>query len=203
MIKNVIFDLGRVMIRYEPEEYLTALGFDKDKTKYIMDHVFNTKMWVEMDRGTYSFAQAIDIFSKQEPALAGEIAEILHCDKFFPIFTIMQESLDFYTEVKSSGYKIYILSNYSAEGFAYVRDRNDFFNMADGIVVSAHINMVKPDDEIFLYIRDKYALIPSETIFIDDSKANIDAAEALGFRTILFTDIKDCRSSFDKITAEK
>lgn len=201
MIKNVIFDLGRVMLRYEPLEYLHELGYNEEKIRDLMESVFDSTIWVEIDRGTYGFTQAIDMFCEKAPELANDVRDILQPDIFFPRLTIMQDSLDFYWELKNAGYSIYILSNFSAEGIMHVRARYDFFQAADGIVISSDVRMVKPEFDIFYHIRDTYGLNPAETVFIDDSKANIDTAREIGFQTILFTDMARCRTDFDKLSS--
>lgn len=198
MIKNVIFDLGRVLIEYEPYEYVKSLGYEDAKAAGLMRAIFNSPVWTELDRGTVRFAEAIDKMCENAPALAGDIRNVMGENKF-DFFTVKEKSRQFFIELKNAGYSLYFLSNYPEEGFAYAKEKFDFLSMADGMVISAHVKMIKPDREIYEHILTKYALEPEETVFIDDLPVNVKAAEAVGIRTILFTDVDSCRAQFEQL----
>lgn len=198
MIKNVVFDLGRVLIRYQPKDYLKSLGYDDEKIKEIHELIFGNKIWIELDRGTYTFAQAKEAFQAMNPQLAHDVDVVLQ-DGWFDIMEALPDSVAFLTQLKKDGYKIYFLSNFSGEGFAYVEKKYDFFKLGDGKVISAHIHMVKPESGIYQYLLDEYSLVPEETVFIDDLEVNIAAAEAFGIQTILFTDLDEVKEKFAEI----
>ena len=198
MIKNIVFDLGRVIYTYQPREYLLNLGYDETQADKLMKCIFNNPLWLDIDRGLYSVREGMEKMCADFPAQADDIRRVLDDSWMDRMFDLMPESLDFFYEVKKRGYKIYILSNFGADSFAHIRERDAFFfNEADGIVVSAYEKYIKPEPEIYYCLLNRYALIPEETLFIDDNYDNITAAKALGIHGIVFTDITDCRILFN------
>ena len=203
MIKNVIFDLGRVIYNYWPREYLKDLGYDEQQADRLMECIFDNSLWLEMDRGLYTLKEGAAVLCKSFPEHAKDIRRIMATGMMNTIVTIMPQSLEFFLEVKRRGYKTYVLSNFSKDGFADVRKRDAFFfNEVDGVVVSAHEKLIKPDPAIYHRLLNRYVLVPEECIFIDDVEINIRAAAALGIHGIVFTNIEDCKRKFDVITGE-
>ena len=196
MIKNVIFDLGRVMYTYWPRLDLEERGFSKEDTDIIMEHLFDNPLWLEFDRGTYTVAEGIEKACEMFPKHADIIRSAIDEDWIYRIVQVMPESLEFYDEVLNSAKNIYILTNFAEDTFAKVRERDSFFNDAKGIVVSAHEKLIKPDPAIYDVILSRYGLKAEETLFIDDSVANIESAREVGLHGIVFTDIKDCREQW-------
>ncbi|MCL1863540.1 MAG: HAD family phosphatase [Defluviitaleaceae bacterium] len=199
MIKNVIFDLGRVMYTYWPRADLEARGFGKEKIEIIMECLFDNPLWLEFDRGTYTVADGVEKACEMFPQYADDIRSAIDSEWLYRVVQIMPESLAFYNELVNDGKNIYILTNFGEDTFARIRERDSFFDDAKGIVVSAHEKLIKPDPAIYHVILSRYGLIPEETLFIDDSVANIDAARALGIHGIVFTDINDCRAQWEKL----
>lgn len=148
MIKNVIFDLGNVLINNDPSEYIKALGYSKEKSEALNEAISSDTLWHDKDMGIYERA-------------------------------------------KELGYSIYLLTNYSIDGFAHLESSFDFIREVQGRVVSSHIHLCKPDKRIYELLLDKYDLKASECIFFDDNLANIMAAEELGIQAVLFIDIEE------------
>ena len=99
--------------------------------------------------------------------------------------------------LKAKGVPLYGLSNMSAATFAHLRERYSLWDDFLGIVISAHIGLVKPDPRIFDHLCERYALDPGETLFIDDHLPNIESADRSGFRTIHFIDAERCRQGIE------
>ena len=202
MIKNVIFDLGRVIYNYSPREDLIKLGIFGEKANLFMDRIYDAPIWKELDRGTCTVADGIKKLCKDYPDMAADIKKVFINennnvgDWVERVIYVMPESLDFFYEVKSQGFKIYILTNFPEDAFAFIRARDPFFDDADGIVVSAHEKLIKPDPAIYQCLLDRYDLKPKETLFIDDLPLNTAAAKSLGIRAIQFKDIDDCKRRF-------
>jgi 2-haloacid dehalogenase len=89
-------------------------------------------------------------------------------------------------ELKEAGHPLYGLTNWSHETFPFARERFDFLTLFDGIVVSGEEGMIKPDPKLYQTLLERYDIDPSRAVFIDDNKANVDAAEALGIHGIHF-----------------
>ena len=199
MIKNVIFDLGRVIYNYWPREDLLELGFSEERADLFVSRVFANPIWLEHDRGTYTLPELVDKLSKDYPDMADDLKRVFDGTWVDRVITIMQPNLEFFYEVKRRGFKVYILTNFPGDSFAHCRKRDAFFDDADGIVVSAYEKLVKPDPAIYQCILDRYDLVPEETVFIDDSEKNIEAAKALGIHGIVFSDLEDGKRQFEAL----
>ena len=181
MIKNVVFDLGRVIYRFWPREDLINLGYSDVYADELMDAIFYNPLWLDMDRGLYTLPQAIEKYCKDFLHLEADIRRVLDDTWQDRVETMMPESLEFFYEVKQRGFSTYVLSNWSADGFDYIRERDAFlFDKFDGIVVSGYEGVIKPEPEIYKCLLERYGLVPEESLFIDDSENNIAAAKALG-----------------------
>ena len=199
MIKNVVFDLGRVIYTFWPREDLKNLGFDKKREDLFMSRVFGGNYWVEMDRGTYTINELLPMLTREFPDMADDIKLVFDGKWADRVIQIIPENLEFYYEVKNRGFRVYILSNFPSCQFAHVRARDEFLNDADGIVVSAHEKLIKPDPAIYQCLLGRYNLVPQETIFIDDMPQNIEAAEKLNIKGIVFKDLDDCKMKFEEM----
>ena len=180
MIKNIVFDLGRVIYNYRPREYLLNLGYDETQANKLMKIIFDNPLWLDIDKGLYSIQNGIEKMCADFPAQTEDIRHVLADGWVDKILTVMPASLDFFYEIKNRGYKMYILSNFGADSFAHIRKRDAyFFNETDGIIVSAYEKCIKPEPAIYRCLLNRYSLVPEETLFIDDSTANIIAAKEL------------------------
>ena len=199
MIKNVIFDLGRVIYNYWPRADILELGFSEAQADLIMERVFDNPLWNELDRGTYTLREGAEKFCVENPELEGMIRRVLDEGWVDRVITIMPDSLEFFYDLKRRGFRVYILTNFPEDEFAHVRKRDAFFNDAEGIVVSAHEKLIKPDPAIYQCILSRYNLVPKETVFIDDKEENIVAAKVEGISGIVFTDLVDCKQQFEQL----
>lgn len=198
IIKNVIFDLGKVLINNDPSEYLRKYGYDEEKYQALLDAIWTDSLWGDMDVAKYeSFKDIIEIYVDKhkglEPALRRFFAE-----DWMELYVAYDDTVKFYNEVYEQGYDIYLLTNFSKDGYEYISNKFDFFKKAKGAVVSSHIKIAKPDIRIYQYLLDTYNLNPDECVFIDDSVANIKAASELGIYGIVYTDIENLRKEFNK-----
>lgn len=103
------------------------------------------------------------------------------------MLTPMEDVLDIVKELKSIGYKIYFLSNYQLLAYEHVLKEHSLFNYFDGGVFSFEEKLLKPEPEIYEKLIKTYEIDPYESIFIDDTKENVESASNLGFNAILFT----------------
>ena len=203
MIKNVVFDLGRVMYNYWPREYLNDLGYDEARADRLMECIFDNPLWMEIDRGFYTVPEYADKICADFPAEAEDIRRVLSKDWVDRVLTLMPPSLEFFYDVKRRGYNTYILSNFGEDDFAHIRVRDAFFfEQVDGMVISSHEKVIKPDPAIYFCLLNRYGLVPEETLFIDDNERNIGAARALGIHGIVFTGIDDCKARFELIVSQ-
>ena len=199
-IKNVIFDLGRVLYTFYPKDYMLTLGLSAQEADQILGNPQVAQLWNEYDRGMYTRSSLIDTLVEKFPNHAGLIRQLLSDDFIAQVINPIPASVDFFYQVKAQGYKVYILSNIFADGIAHLIGRDAFLSEADGIIASAHYQCLKPDRAIYQILLDKYHLVPEESVFIDDSLPNIEGAKALGIHGIHFTSLDDCKMQFANIT---
>lgn len=196
-IRNVIFDFGGVLVRWQPQEIITRFYSEESLRGLVKRMVFQHPDWLEMDRGTLSEESAVRRFSaRMERPLEEMVALLQHVKESL---TPVGESVAIVHELERRGVPLYGLSNMSATTFAYLRERYDLWRIFRGIVISGEVNMIKPEARIFEHICKMYTLVPCETVFIDDHLPNVESANRLGFRTILFSEPKQCGDELNVI----
>ena len=201
MIKNVVFDLGRVMVEFDPEAYIASFGFPPERAKALLDIVFG-RDWVLHDRGDYETVWDLcEALVKKHPPYEAEIRAVLNGD-WVKIHYLKRETADYMAQLRGRGFHIYILSNLSLESYEYI-SKYDFFRLIDGGVFSYRERAVKPEDRIYRVLLDRYALEPSETVFLDDNPDNVAAARRFGIRAVLFTDIASAKEQTEALISAR
>ena len=198
MIKNVVFDLGNVLVDFTPNEYLEALGYTGEIKDTLMKIIFNGNEWREYDRGFY--LHNTDLQAKlisDHPEYAKDIQRIIDND-WVKTHILKDDTVEFLKDVKTDGKRVFILSNLSIDSYEFIT-KMDFFKLVDGGVYSYQIMCCKPDKGIYDELINKYHLIPDETVFFDDRYENIEAANKLGIHGIQFLDISQAKADYYKI----
>lgn len=191
MYKNIIFDIGNVLLNFKPEEYLKTKIIESDKILEVYKELFQSKEWLMLDRGTITEEEAKSILINKS-SKNGHLIKLAF-ENWYEMLTPIEDSVKILKELKDADYKVYFLSNYHLLAFENVTKRYNFFNFFDGGVVSYKENQIKPEEEIYKRIIEKYKIKPKKSIFIDDGQSNIDGASKLNFNTILFKSSKDLR----------
>jgi len=184
-IDTIIFDLGGVLIDWNPRYVYRKIFKTEQEVDWFLQNV-TTPEWNENQDAGYPLHKATeDLIAKHpewEPeikAYYGRWLEMLGED--------IHETVEILHELKKTGkYKLYALTNWSAETFPHALERFEFFKTFDGVVVSGQEKMRKPSAEFYKTLMDRYHLDPGKTIFIDDSLRNVKGAEALGITGIHF-----------------
>jgi 2-haloacid dehalogenase len=182
-IENIIFDFGGVLVDWNPR-YLYKERFRNEKEmEHFLMHICTDKWNVEQDRGR-SLSEGTIILQKQFPEFHSEIQ--LYYDKWETMLKgDIPGTVSLLYKLKEK-FKLYGLTNWSAETISIAYKRFSFFKEFDGIVVSGEEKMIKPDKNIFLLLLDRYHLKAERSIFIDDNLQNIKAAEEIGLYAIHF-----------------
>jgi putative hydrolase of the HAD superfamily len=189
-VRNVIFDLGGVVLDWNPVAILQGFYTDEATRAFIKASLFEHSDWLLMDRGVYSESDVIARLQQRTGRAADELARLLEAVR--QSLQPKPDTLALLDRLAQRQVPLYCLSNMPATTFDYVRQRHGFWRVFRGIVISGEINMLKPDREIFEHLLTRYSLNASETIFIDDHEPNIRAAEALGIHTIWFREAAQC-----------
>ena len=190
-MKNVVFDLGRVVFAQDPAKSTTEF-------KQFFSYVSLTPMpqfWTDYDMGVLSFEQVAEelaAYRGVEPEFAREMISIAIGKQ-----ETIRPTEKLIDELKAAGYKLYVLSNMSREFIDFLRKQKVYENF-DGDVVSCEVGIVKPMPEIYDLLLKRFDLDPAETIFIDDRKENVDAAAAKGIATFHF-DRNDYEGSCERL----
>ncbi|HEY4326437.1 MAG TPA: HAD family phosphatase [Mucilaginibacter sp.] len=186
MINTIIFDLGAVLIDWNPHYMYRTIFNDEQEMKNFLADIATSDWNEEQDAGR-SLQEGTEILVQQFPE---------HEENIRAFYTRWEEMLgdafwdtvEIFRELKETNkYKIYALTNWSAETFPIALERYDFLKWFDGIVVSGAEKIRKPTPEFYQVLLDRYLVKPEEALFIDDNYRNILAAEKLGIPSIHFT----------------
>ncbi len=201
MIRNIIFDVGKVLVSYEPEEYMKRLGFSRETRKRINEAMFENPLWDESDQGLRTTEGFLQAFTENAPELSEEI-RLVHTTVGETI-ELLPYALDWITDLKERGYHVYILSNYSENMFEQTEGKLKFLPLVDGAVFSHEIKLLKPDAAIYDYLCSTYGLVPEESVFLDDRPVNIEGAQKRGIHGIVFCDYKQGKNELEKLLCKK
>lgn len=181
-INTIVFDIGNVLVDFRWENYLKDCGYPEDVIIKIGSATVRNQLWKKWDRGDIEVVDMIESCCKQEPKLEKEIR------KFFEdLILLVREfdySSDFIQRLKSSGYQVYLLSNYPKYFFELGKEYLKFFPYVDGCIISYEVNRMKPEPDIYQALIDKYGFNTMEAVFLDDLAENLEAAKPFGFHTI-------------------
>lgn len=185
MIRNIVFDMGNVLIRFDPSLFIEREGIvDPEDRKLILDELFNSVEWAQMDRGILEEKTAEPFILERFPErLHPVVSNLLH---HWAIpgdeFTGMRELV---AELKEAGYGLFLLSNASTAQHRYwpLFPVSRYF---DGKLISCDVKVVKPMREIYQIFTDRFLLDPEECFFVDDSPANVAAAITCGWNGVVF-----------------
>lgn len=184
-VKNLIFDVGNVLLEYRWYQLLIDCGMDKEEAKKARELIFENKLWSEFDLGNLATQEIVDLYCKALP----QYEEVLR--RFFGHLEGMHiPRPDVWERVhalKEKGYRIYLLSNYSKDFFEVHTKGASFMNDIDGKVVSYEIHEMKPDRIIYEHLLSKYDLKPEESVFFDDRPENTETAEEMGIKSYTIT----------------
>ncbi|WP_270854578.1 HAD family hydrolase, partial [Roseburia hominis] len=183
MIKNVIFDVGQVLVAWEPVEAMRALGMDEETVRAVADATVHTSDWDEADRGALSDEELLTGFIRKAPAYEAQIRNFWeHVDRAIYPFPYVGEWM---RTLKDKGYHLYILSNYGAWTYAKTKDQSlGFLKDVDGALFSFEVKQIKPEPEIYHSLLERFHLCAEECVFLDDRQNNVDGAIACGISAI-------------------
>ena len=185
MISNIVFDMGNVLLRFDPEWFLTRDGItDPDDRKLVMNELFRSVEWAMMDSGMLTEASAEPCILARIPDRLKDSVRHLLFHWAYPRETIPGME-DLVRRLKESGYGLYLLSNASVAQHDYwpLYTVSRYF---DGKLISCDVKVVKPSREIYQIFTDRFSLEPDECLFIDDAPANVAGAIACGWQGIVF-----------------
>jgi len=198
MIKNIVLDVGKVLVAWQPKELMEKLGLADETVSVLMEALFATGIWNETDRGVLSDEAFLELAYSKAPEYKQEIQLFWnHVGKAIWQFPYVKKWIG---AMKKAGYQVYILSNYGSWTFEQTKEEAlNFLEYVDGAIFSYQVKMIKPDAGIFQALFDKYGLRAEECVFLDDLAANIEGARAVGMYGIVFTGLEEALAELEKL----
>jgi 2-haloacid dehalogenase len=193
MINTIIFDLGAVLIDWNPGYLYRKIFKNESEMHHFLENIC-TPAWNEEQDGGRSLQEATNFLISHYPEHEANIRAFY--DRWDEMLGgPIAGTVEIFKALKESGrYKIYALTNWSAETWPIALERYDFLNWFDGVVVSGTEKDRKPFPSFYHTLLNRYGVKPEEALFIDDNLRNIHAAEALGIRSIHFTNPEQLRA---------
>lgn len=183
-LKNIVFDFGGVLIDWDPVYLYRQVFETEEEMHYFLSHICRHEWNIRQDAGR-PLDEATRLLQEQHPEYAEEIGYYYGRWEEMLGGTIA-ENVRLIKPLKER-YKVYGLTNWSAETIPVAMKRYDFFCDLDGMVVSGEEKIVKPDPALYHILLDRYGIQAEESLFIDDNAANIETARQLGFLTLHLT----------------
>ena len=197
MIKNVIFDVGLVLVEFNWQDYLDSFGFDEEKRERIARATFQSPVWDERDRGLYDEENYVRQCQELAPEYAKDIAAVM---RDTPKTLRRMPYAETWTKyLKSQGYQLYVLSNYSRYMLDRTKKEMPFLKYMDGTVFSCDVKQLKPEADIYQTLLDKFGLKAEESVFIDDRPVNCEGAQEAGIHTICFKSFKQAAAELEAL----
>ena len=200
MIKNIIFDIGGVLVSFEPDRVFREMGLPEEEVQILYQHTAKSPYWKELDRGVLPKEEVFQTMVNTMPQAYRKDAMEFFTKRIPEAVTSFDYSADWLKGLKERGYNIYLLTNYPEWLFeTHWKKGFTFVPYVDGKVVSGKVKLIKPDHAIYETIIKKYSLNPAESVFIDDVKENVQAAKETGLNAIQFTNINDVKNQLEKL----
>lgn len=185
-IRVVAFDLGNVLIEWDRRLLYRSMFATDDALAHFLDEVYTLEANERFDRGL-SLHDFTAELAAAHPAYAREVLALR--DRWIEtIGAVNQDVVAILGELRDRAVPLYALSNWNADTFALIEPKHDFLGWFDGLVISGREGLVKPEPAIFELLADRYNFALDEALFIDDSRANVDGARAVGMDAVVFSD---------------
>ncbi len=196
MIDTIIFDFGGVLVDWNPRYVYRDYFRDDEKMEWFLENICTDSWNMEQDRGR-SLKEATELLVEQFLEWETEI-RMYYGEWETMLKDAIPETVEILLELKKK-YKMYGLTNWSAETFPIAWDRFEFFQVFEGILVSGEEKLIKPDKKIFERMMEKFHLKPENCLFIDDNLKNVEASRAFGIETIHFKNPDDLRKELEEL----
>lgn len=197
MIKNIIFDFGNVLVNYDFDILFRNIYPDEDKRKAFADFINDPGRVQVLDRGMKPFHGIIEDFISERPDLEEEFI-VFEKRKPEVVLGEVPGMRDMLEKLKSGGFGLYGLTNWDTQVHITIAQYG-IFRLLDGRVISSEEHLVKPEREIYLRLLDRFGLAADECVFVDDKPENIEGAEKVGIKGIVFKDAAQFEKELDMI----
>lgn len=195
--RTVVFDIGNVLLRWDPRNLYNTLIEDPAQVEWFLDTVCTSAWNLEFDRGR-SFAEGVTELVARHPEWASHIRAF---DERWQetLAGPIEANVAVLERLTRAGVPVYAITNFSHEKFSETQARFPFLRLFEGVVVSGDVRLVKPDPAIFHLFLERYGLAAEDCAFIDDSAANIETARAVGMQAIHYGPAVDVAAELAKL----
>lgn len=201
-MKNLVFDMGNVLIEWNSEKILQAITDDRKLQNLLRKEVFETGLWVQTDEGVKTREEMIEIVTtKIGEEYRNELTQLSrYWYKYVDVYTKVQDRI---IELSKNGYNIYILSNTAYTFYDLVKEGYlPAASIAKGIVLSCEEKVLKPNEKIYNILLERYNLDPHDTMFFDDLSENIWGAARCGINGFVVENERELLTYLDKLREE-
>jgi epoxide hydrolase-like predicted phosphatase len=188
-IQKVIFDVGQVLVKFNPQNLFIKILKDEEKVDFFLKNICTWEWHIQQDL-IYDTSKAAGPVIKKYPEYK-EAIEAFYGRFLEMIDSVHQENVNLALKLKQKGYPIYLLSNFPGDQFEKYRLQNSFLNEFDDRIISGDVGLAKPDIKIYQLAIKKFNLNPEESLFIDDKIENTKGAEQAGIKTIQLQNPED------------
>lgn len=184
MIKNVVFDMGNVLVRYQPADFIKGYTSHPEEQRLLVNEIFGSVEWLQFDRGAISKDEmAVKICQRLPIEHHGTVSEIL--THWYEGLQPIEEISEIVRQLKEQGYRLYILSN-ASQDYYHFRSIIPTLELFDGEFVSSDWQLLKPEKAIYQSFYSHFQLVPSECYFIDDIPMNVECSRRTGMASDIF-----------------
>lgn len=196
-IKNVVFDIGNVIVRWSPIEIVRLTFSDREDSEQLAKSIFQGDLWMQLNRGEISEPEAKISFQRTFGFSVESTDQLFYYVKQTQL--LLFGSIKLLKKVKAAGYEVYALTDNVHEIVDHLQSHYNFWSLFDGAIVSAEVGCLKPDKVIFNHLLTRYKLQASESVFIDDMPYNVQGAISLGFTAIQFENSSQCERELKQL----
>ncbi len=182
--KNVVFDVGDVLVDFRYRDLMRDLGFDESCVEFLAKNMVETEFWHELDLGLWNHNDAVKKYTEEFPQYREQVLKFW--DNIQDVVREYDYAPGLIQAIKDQGYGVYILSNYPVDTAEMHWPTFKFLPFTDGHIISGYEKITKPDEAIYRLLETRFGIKLEESIFVDDRQVNIDAAAKYGMKAILF-----------------
>ena len=191
-IKNVIFDVGNVLVRWSPVEIVRLTFGHSVEAEKMAQLLFSSQIWKDLNKGIISEEEAKLCYQREHKVTAEEMDRFFYYVKHTQI--LLYGSVELLKRIKSAGYSVYALTDNVNEIVEHLHATYEFWPLFDGAIISSEVQLLKPQPEIYQTLLSTYQLQAEETVFLDDMPYNVEGARTVGMSAIKFENAQQCES---------
>lgn len=196
MIKNIVFDIGNVIVKWQPNVVVSNF-FPQADADQLTKLLFKSQDWLDLNLGKITEAELIQLHHRKLGIEVKKLQQLMQSIKesMLPV----DQSFELLQYLSQSNYPLYALTDNVREIMVYLKSKYNFWDLFRGVICSAEVGYLKPMPEIYHALLNTYALLPQETVFIDDHLPNVEGAKTVKMVSFQFINVKQCVSELNHL----